>query len=210
MRRDSQALLYQARLINKQIDNIFTKFDEKFKGKDPALFTEDDRSDFTKEIEDGLDALDTYADLATELDFLFTGTLDKATENLRDEIYKTSARSKLLRSNLLRLDKNFTNDFIAMSEKVKDAKKGEKSVNGLVAQPPYRSNLHRCCLEKPIVHLHMQVRTQLQKAEDYLSLRKHMTLGLEEKASLTRTTLTSLERKLIHIRRKQMLVRKLK
>jgi hypothetical protein len=130
MRRDSQALLYQARLINKQIDNIFTKFDEKFKGKDPALFTEDDRSDFTKEIEDGLDALDTYADLATELDFLFTGTLDKATENLRDEIYKTSARSKLLRSNLLRLDKNFTNDFIAMSEKVKDAKKGEKSVTG--------------------------------------------------------------------------------
>ena len=131
MRRDAKALVYQARVINKQINDIFTKFDEKFKGKDPASFTEPERSAFTKEIDDGLDALDTYSDLATELDFLFRGTLDKATEDVKSDIYKASSEAKLLRSRLLRLDKSFTNDFIALSEKVKGVKEGEKSVRGV-------------------------------------------------------------------------------
>ena len=130
MRRDAKSLVYQARLINKQIEDIFTKFEDKFKGKDPLSFTEKERSDFTKEMADGLEALETYADLATDLDFLFRGELDKATEDVKSEIYKASSAAKLLRSRLLKLDKSFTNDFIALSEKVKGAKEGEKTVTG--------------------------------------------------------------------------------
>ena len=130
MRRDAKSLVYQARLINKQIEDIFTKFDEKFKGKDPLSFTEPERSAFTKEIDDGLEALGTYSDLATDLDFLFRGELDKATEDVKNEIYKASSAAKLLRSRLLKLDKMFTNDFIALSEKVKGVKEGEKTVTG--------------------------------------------------------------------------------
>lgn len=131
MRRDAKALVYQARVINKQINDIFTKFNEKFKGKDPLSFSEEERSAFTKEIDDGLESLDTYANLATDLDFLFTGTLDKAAEDVKNEIYKTSSEASKLKAQLLRLDKTFTNDFIAMSEKVKGVKEGEKSVTGV-------------------------------------------------------------------------------
>ncbi len=128
MRRDAKSLVYQARVINKQINDLFTKFDEKFKGKDPMSFTEDDRSEFTKEIGDGLEALSIYADLSTDLDFLFTGKLSKDAENTRDEISKASAEAAKLRAKLLRLDKTFTSDFIAVSEKVKGIKEGEKPV----------------------------------------------------------------------------------
>ena len=131
MRRDAKSLVYQARVINKQINDLFTKFDEKFKGKDPLSFTEDDRDEFTKEIDDGLEALSTYSNLATDLDFLFTGELSEDAQKTKDEIYKASAEASKLRAQLLRLDKNFTNDFIALSEKVKGAKEGEKSVRGV-------------------------------------------------------------------------------
>lgn len=130
MRRDAKALVYQARVINKQINDTFDKFANKFEGKDPKSFTEEDRSKFTKEIDDGLDALETYADLSTDLDFLFRGELSKDTQEVKTEIDKASSEAKVLRSKLLRLDKKFTNDFIAMSEDVTGAKEGEKSVRG--------------------------------------------------------------------------------
>jgi len=131
MRRDAKALVYQARVINKQINDIFDKFDEKFKGKTPESFTEEERSAFTKEIDDGLDALDTYSDLSTELDFLFRGELSKDDQEVKTDIEKASSQAKVLRARLLKLDKSFTNDFIAMSEKVAGVKEGEKTVTGV-------------------------------------------------------------------------------
>lgn len=132
MKKNVKPLIYQARVLNKQINDIINTYNTKFKGKDPKSFSEDEITDFTEVIEKGRDALHTYTKLDTELKFLFQGKQltdeDKETyEGLKDAA--NDARD--VEATLKEVDEEFTNDIIGGSEDVKGLSKGEKIVRGM-------------------------------------------------------------------------------
>jgi hypothetical protein len=132
VKQNINPLIYQAAVLNKQIENIINKFDAKFKGKDAKSFKEDELSDYSGEISEAILSLQTYTDLDTELKYLFEGRVlsdeDKTIEeNLRKAV--DVARSYLY--SLKKLDKTFTQDFIGKSADVEKLSLPEKIVKGI-------------------------------------------------------------------------------
>lgn len=132
VKQNINPLIYQAAVLNKQIESIINKFNTRFKGNDPKSFKEDELSDYSGEISEAILSLQTYTDLDTELRYLFEGRElsdeDKALkENLRKAV--DEARSYLY--SLKKLDKTFTSDFIGKSVDVEKLSVPEKIVKGL-------------------------------------------------------------------------------
>ena len=132
VKQNINPLIYQAAVLNKQIENIINKFDTKFKGKNPKSFSEDAMSDFSGEISDAILSLETYTNLDTELRHVFEGRKlseedKKLKENLRNAV--DEARSFLY--SLKKLDTTFTNDFIGKSADVEKLSTPEKIIKGI-------------------------------------------------------------------------------
>jgi hypothetical protein len=132
IKKNIKPLIYQAAILNKQIDRLISKFNNKFKGKDAKSFNEDDLSGFTKEIEDAVLALETYTNLDTELQFLFEGkTLSEEDKELRDSLRKSVDEARSYAFSLKKLDKTFTDDFIGKSADVAKLSTPEKIIRGI-------------------------------------------------------------------------------
>lgn len=125
-------LIYQAAVLNKQIENIINKFDNKFKGKDAKSFSEDEISDFTGEISSAILSLETYTNLDTELRHVFEGRqLSDEDKTLKENLRKAVDEARSYLYSLKKLDKKFTDDFIGKTADVEKPSTPEKIVKGI-------------------------------------------------------------------------------
>jgi len=132
MKRNVLPLIEQSKLLNQQIRGILDTYKTKYEGKDPKSFTQDEINAFTKTISDGIDSLNTYTQLDTELGFLFEGEeLSEKDKALKALLAETSYNAGVLERSLIKIDKQFTDKIIAGSEGIEGAAKGEKIIKGL-------------------------------------------------------------------------------
>ncbi len=131
MKQNVAPLLYQAKVLNKQIQGILDRYKSEFEGKDAKSFTADQISDFAESIETAREALGAYTKLDTELRFLFAGELSEEDKKLKEDLRDTVDNAREYEDLLKDVDEDFTNDIIAGSENVKNLSTPEKIVRGM-------------------------------------------------------------------------------
>ncbi len=89
MKQNIKPLVYQAKVLNKQIQSIIDTYNNKFKGKESSSFTDAEISSFSESIELARESLNTYINLDTELKFLFNGELSDEEKELREDLRET-------------------------------------------------------------------------------------------------------------------------
>jgi hypothetical protein len=131
MKQNIAPLIYQARVLNKQVQDVINKYNSQFKGKDSKSFTANQISEFTETIETSREALETYTNLDTELRFLFQGELSEEDKKLKEELREAVDNARDYQDQLKDVDEEFTNDIIGGSENVKELSTPEKIVTGI-------------------------------------------------------------------------------
>lgn len=128
---DLKPLVYQASILNKEIENIIDLYNRKFKDQDPTLFSEDTRDNFIKDLSIYYESLDLYVNLYTSLKSMFTGTTTKADADLKEELRSVSETAREYVDDLQNIFNEFTAQHIAGSEKINDYLKPEKIIKGV-------------------------------------------------------------------------------
>lgn len=131
MKQNIKPLVYQAKVLNKQVQELIDLYEDKFKGKPAKSFSVEEVSDFSERIEESLEAIQTYTDLDTELKFMFKGELTEEAKELKEELRDAVDEVREITSTLKEIDKEFTNDIIGGSENVKELSTPEKIVKGI-------------------------------------------------------------------------------
>lgn len=124
-------LLYQAKVLNKQIQSTIIKFNDNWKGKSSNSFTQSEISDFAEEIETAQNAIAHYTTLDTDLKFLFSGELTEEDEKLKKELRDVVDDARDLQSSMNEIGGDFVNEFVAGSEAVNNILSPEKVIKGL-------------------------------------------------------------------------------
>ena len=124
MKQNIAPLLYQAKILNKQIEATIDIYNDKFKDEDKSKFTEAEISEFANTLEVIQQALDTYINLDSDLEFLFERELSdedkKLKEDLRDTVYNARKYKKLL----INVDKEYIQNIIGGSVTAEKIVKG--------------------------------------------------------------------------------------
>ena len=128
MRQDISPLLYQAKILNVQIQGIINKYNDYFKAKDKTELTEDEIEQYVKSLKVAEDALSYYTTLDTDLEFLFEGELSEEDKKLRDELRDTVYSSRKFKEELGDVFTEFT------VQKIGGTEKGEKVVKDIFSK----------------------------------------------------------------------------
>lgn len=131
VKQNLEPLLYQAKILNKQIEELIGQFNTNWAGKDPKTFTQKEISTFYEDIETAQNAIIHYTSLDTDLKFLFQGELSEEDKKLREELRDTVDNARDLQSELQEVSNQFINDFVAGIENVNDILSPEKVVKGM-------------------------------------------------------------------------------
>jgi hypothetical protein len=131
MRQDAAPLVEQARILNKQMNELISSYREKFEGKDANSFTDEEVTDFTEAIALGLEAISTYTELSIDLRPIFQGELSEEDKKLQEAIGKASEEARNIQSELKEIDADFTSDIIGKRENVENLSTPEKIVKGI-------------------------------------------------------------------------------
>ena len=125
MRQDISPLLYQAKVLNVQIQGIINKYNDYFKEKDKSELSDDEIENFVKTLKIAEDALSYYTNLDTELEFLFEGELSDEDKKLSVELRETVYNSRKFKEDLGKVFTEFT------VEKIGGTERGEKIVKDI-------------------------------------------------------------------------------
>lgn len=131
MKNDLSALLYQAKLLNLEIQRTIDKYKENWEGKDPALFTEVQRNEMSRELDDQIAAISIYTDLYNSLKSIFGEDVSKEDKKLKKDLRKTAERAKDYQDELNDILNDFTAEHIAKSEGIDHFLNPEKIVKGI-------------------------------------------------------------------------------
>jgi hypothetical protein len=131
MKQNIKPLLYQAKILNKQIQATLDKYKNNWVGKDATGFSQEQISKFYEEIETAQNAISYYTTLDTELKFLFQGELSEEDKTLRDDLRQTVDDARDLQSELFDVGGEFVKDFVAGSELVDNLLSPEKVIKGI-------------------------------------------------------------------------------
>jgi hypothetical protein len=132
MKGDLKPLLLQAKIFNRQIENIINEYEEKFKGKNPEIFTEKEINDYSKKLEDALDTIKKYVTLDRDLKSFFKDATSEEDKNLKDEVSEVSEIARDYESSLNDIQQDFVSEIIAGSEQMeKDYLSPEKVIKGI-------------------------------------------------------------------------------
>lgn len=132
MKKNIKPLLYQAKVLNNQLQGVIQKFNTQFKGKDPKSFTEQEINEFSAEIINAENTIRSYTTLDTDLKFLFTGReLSEEDKALRDDLRETVDNARELQSTLREVSDEFVNDVVAGSEDIGNILSPEKIIKGI-------------------------------------------------------------------------------
>ena len=128
MRQDIRPLLYQAKVLNVQIQGIIQKYNDEIKSKDQSELSDDEIEEFVKTLKIAEDALGYYTNLDTELEFLFEGSISEEDKNLSVELRETVYNSRKLKETLGKVFTEFT------VEKIGGTEQGEKIVKDVFSK----------------------------------------------------------------------------
>jgi len=128
---DLKPLLYQAKLLNEQIERLITKYEDTFKGQDPKSFTEEQRDDFVRKIQIYQAAISVYTSMYSNLKSLFGEEISKEDKKLKKDLRKTSENARDLEEKLSDTLGEFVEQQIAQSEGIMNYLKPEKIIKGI-------------------------------------------------------------------------------
>ena len=128
VKENIQPLLRQAQLLNKSIEKLIERYEEKFVDQDAKSFGEKEVNDFVKEISDAQYAISIYTDLYSELKGLLGDS--KEDEDLKKELRRTSENAKDLEDDLERVLEEYTENIIAKREDIDNFLSPEKVIKG--------------------------------------------------------------------------------
>jgi hypothetical protein len=132
LKQNIKPLLHQAKVLNKQIEDIINRYNTEWSNKEVAGISQEQISKFTEEIESGLHAIQQYTTLDTELKFLFRGELNEEDEKLKQELRDVVDNARDLNSELFDISEQFADKFIAGSEEIKGSiLSPEKVIKGI-------------------------------------------------------------------------------
>lgn len=132
MRQNIAPLIYQAKVLNKQVQEVINTYNTVFKGNDPKSFSETEISDFADKLEIAREALDTYVDIDVDLGFLFEGReLSEEDQKLEKDLRDSVNNARKFKKELVEVDTNFTSEIIGGSADVKNLSSPEKIVRGI-------------------------------------------------------------------------------
>jgi len=126
MKQNLQPLLYQAKVLNKSIQNLMDRFNNTWVGTDPNSYSDDQMNAFNKELADAEKTLRTYTNLNIELKELI-----KDDAELREDVRDTVDEARSLELELEQVTTDFVKDFVAKREGIEDITKAEKVIKGL-------------------------------------------------------------------------------
>jgi hypothetical protein len=150
MKKSVKPLIIQAKILNKNIENILDQYATAWQGKDPETIKDEDISAFNQELETVENALnEVYANLDTELDFLFQGReLSDEDKKLREELRNTADTARYLAKKVDKVSTNFTKTFVVGKEGVEgDITLPEKIIKGITRLFSSTSTLQTKALE---------------------------------------------------------------
>ena len=131
IKQNIKPLLYQAKVLNKQLDNLLEQYKTNWKGKDVKSFSQEQISAFYDELETAQNAISHYTTLDTELKFLFKGELSEEDKALREDLRETVDDARGILSELSEVSGEFVENFVAGSEGVDDFLTPEKVIKGI-------------------------------------------------------------------------------
>ena len=131
MKKNIVPLIYQAKVLNKQIQSIIDIYNEKWKGADPKSFKTEEIDDFTDSIIGSEEALRVYTTLDTDLKFLFQGELSEEDKKLREDLRDAADNARDLQATLLEKMNEFADQIVAKRQDISDLLKPEKIIKGL-------------------------------------------------------------------------------
>lgn len=129
---DLNALVIQAKVLNKQVEQLIQEFESKYKDVDPTQLTEEDNvaiNSYFNKILDSESALETYIDLDIELNSFFEGTLSEEDKELKKDIRETVDDARLYKKKLKDTIEGLI-DVVAKSEGVNNYLSPEKVIKG--------------------------------------------------------------------------------
>ena len=132
MKKNIVPLIYQAKVLNKQIQSVIDTYNNKWKGADPQSFTMEQIDEFSDAIEGSENALKVYTTLDTDLKFLFSkGELSEEDKKLREDLRDAADDARDLEATLRDKRDEFADQIIAKRQGISDILKPEKIVKGL-------------------------------------------------------------------------------
>jgi hypothetical protein len=130
MKQNIVPLIYQAKVLNKQIQTTIDTYNSKWKGTDPKSFSMEEIDEFTDSIIGAQEAIQTYATLDTDLKFLFQGELSEEDKKLREDLRDAADNARDLNTELLEVMDEFADKIVANRQGISDILKPEKIVRG--------------------------------------------------------------------------------
>lgn len=131
MRGDLGPLLTQAKVVNRQLENIIQKYEYKFKGKDPKSFSEKELNEMSSDINNAQKTISIYTNLYTELKFLFTGDLSEEEKQLRSDLRDSTDNARELQAQLQKVSDEFASETLANSVDIDNLLSPEKIIKGV-------------------------------------------------------------------------------
>lgn len=130
MKKNIEPLIYQAKILNKQIQSIIDIYNNKWKGADPKSFTTEQIDEFTDSIIGAEEALRVYTTLDTDLKFLFKRELSEDQKKLREDLRDAADNARDLGIELEDMKNEFAETIVAKRQGISDILKPEKIVRG--------------------------------------------------------------------------------
>jgi hypothetical protein len=131
IQQDIKPLIYQAQVLNKQIKNLITTFENKYRGQDAKSFSDEEINNFAGSIIDAANTISIYTTIDTYLRFLFQGELTEEQKELREKLRDTADDARDLEADLNEISKEFVDKIVASSENVNNILAPEKIIKGL-------------------------------------------------------------------------------
>ena len=131
VRQNIQPLLYEAKVLNKQINNLIEEYKNKYEGKDGSQFSEQDKSDFADKLDALQESLLIYTDIDIYLRTLFQGELSEEDKKLREDLRDTAEAARDLEADLNETIQDFAANIIVKGEGIENFLNPEKIVKGL-------------------------------------------------------------------------------
>jgi len=131
VKQNIKPLLYQAKILNKQLEKLLEQYNTNWKGKDPNSFSQEQISAFYDELETAQNSISHYTTLDTDLKFLFQKELSEEDKTLREDLRETVDNARNVLSELSDVSGEFVNNFVAGSEGVDNFLSPEKVIKGI-------------------------------------------------------------------------------
>lgn len=150
MKKNIKPLIYQAKVLNKQIQDAISEYDSVWKGNSAESFSDESIGNFYKELNTLENALtEVYANLDTDLEFLFQGReLSDEDKALKEELRNTSDTARYLAKKVDKVGTEFVKTFVVGKEGVtKDVTLPEKIIKGITRLFSSTSTLQTTAME---------------------------------------------------------------